>query len=351
MRTVHEDFEKDFKCIADKCPMTCCKGWQIVVDENSLNRYSEYSGNVPNKINAFIDFEEGTLVQKKDLSCAFLNKNGLCDLQLADGEDMLCDTCRLYPRHVEEYEDLREWSVSLSCPEAARMYVERTVPASEVVTDDDSEDPLSDEFEDFDYFTFDKLLQARDVVYEIILDEHFSFAEKIGFIMDMSERLQAEYDKEDVIGMLDVIKSFDPKTAKTFDFLKHLPVLKTLERLDDGWNEYLKYLNPEAQIHENESCIDGVSFKRYELIMDNLMHYFVYTYFLGAVYNGMIFAYTAMCMFSVAVIDYMARSKKASLMRNLSLKEFEEIVYRYSREIEHSDDNIDALLCYFDKLV
>ena len=34
---------------------------------------------------------------------------------------MFCKTCRQYPRHEEEYENVRELSLSLSCPEAARM--------------------------------------------------------------------------------------------------------------------------------------------------------------------------------------------------------------------------------------
>ena len=36
------------------------------------------------------------------------------------GESYLCDTCKMYPRRVEEYEGLREYSLSLSCPKADR---------------------------------------------------------------------------------------------------------------------------------------------------------------------------------------------------------------------------------------
>ena len=41
------------------------------------------------------------------------------------GRGMLCDTCRKYPRHVEEFEGLREVSLSLSCPETARILLEK----------------------------------------------------------------------------------------------------------------------------------------------------------------------------------------------------------------------------------
>ena len=55
-----------------------------------------------------------------------------------------------------------------------------------------------------------------------------------------------------------------------------------------------------------------------------------------------------MCMFAVAMIDIMAEAMHNKLERKLSLTEFEEIIYRYSRETEHSDDNIGILLEYFD---
>jgi hypothetical protein len=33
------NYYKEFSCIADKCEATCCAGWQIVVDEESLKKY------------------------------------------------------------------------------------------------------------------------------------------------------------------------------------------------------------------------------------------------------------------------------------------------------------------------
>ena len=34
-----KDFD-NFKCIADKCPKSCCIGWQIMIDEDSLDTES-----------------------------------------------------------------------------------------------------------------------------------------------------------------------------------------------------------------------------------------------------------------------------------------------------------------------
>ena len=42
MLYTYPDYYKEFKCIADRCEATCCAGWQIVVDEESLARYKKY---------------------------------------------------------------------------------------------------------------------------------------------------------------------------------------------------------------------------------------------------------------------------------------------------------------------
>ena len=67
-----------------------------------------------------IDWQEGCFAQTKG-RCSMLNDNNLCDLISFHGEAWLCETCRKYPRHVEEFEGLREWSLSLSCPVAAEI--------------------------------------------------------------------------------------------------------------------------------------------------------------------------------------------------------------------------------------
>lgn len=54
-----------------------------------------------------------------DRRCAFLNEENLCDIYTEAGEKLFCKTCRQYPRHEEEYENVRELSLSLSCPEGS----------------------------------------------------------------------------------------------------------------------------------------------------------------------------------------------------------------------------------------
>lgn len=352
MRTVKPDFFNDFKCIAGDCPCTCCSGWQIMIDEKSLNRYKNYKGKMGKNFTNSIDFEEGAFLQCENNDCAFLNKDGLCDMIIAEGEDILCDTCRLYPRHVEEYEDLREWGMTLSCPEFARLLVERTTPLTFEVVDDDEPDPLEDEFEDFDFMLFDKLLNARETILKIARNKDLSMQERTGLILEMAERLQQAYDEDEDFKMDEISEEFASEAfikenaeemALSFaGFIREdFRVYDQLERLSDSFDNFLADIK-----YYPYSKAD--SYKRNDLLIENLLVSYLYTYFLGAVYNGMIYAYVQYCLFLCISMDALAIAKEEKLGRKLTNPEYEEVIYLISREVEHSDPNICTMLEYFD---
>ena len=107
MRYVKPYYYNEFKCIADKCPDTCCAGWQIVIDDETLDKYSSEKDEFSHRLKNSIDWAEGVFHQNNG-RCAMLNDNNLCDLVTAKGEGALCKTCHMYPRHIEEFEGVRE---------------------------------------------------------------------------------------------------------------------------------------------------------------------------------------------------------------------------------------------------
>ena len=98
------------------------------------------------------------------LNSEFLNDENLCDLYKALGPDALCDTCRMYPRHTEEYEGLRELSLSLSCPKAAKIILSCKEPVRFLEEETEEED----DFEDFDFMMFSQLEDTRDVLFAVL---------------------------------------------------------------------------------------------------------------------------------------------------------------------------------------
>ena len=89
-----------------------------MVDEESLKKYKKVTGDFKQRIKNGVDFKEGVFYQNPGKRCAFLNEQNLCDMYIALGEESFCETCQRYPRHIEEFENVREFTLSASCPEA-----------------------------------------------------------------------------------------------------------------------------------------------------------------------------------------------------------------------------------------
>ena len=174
MRYLKPHFYDQFVCTAGDCPDTCCAGWQIVIDEDSLERYGNEKSEFGKRLRNSIDWEEECFYQN-NRRCAFLNDENLCDLYKALGPDSLCDTCRLYPRHTEEYEGLRELSLSLSCPEAARIILSCKEPVRFLEEETDEED----DFEEFDFMMFSQLEDTRDVLFRILQNRELPLQERM----------------------------------------------------------------------------------------------------------------------------------------------------------------------------
>ena len=63
MKYIKPDYYDDFQCIAGACPATCCAGWQVVVDDESLERYRMVEGEFGKRLQNEIDWEEGIFLQ------------------------------------------------------------------------------------------------------------------------------------------------------------------------------------------------------------------------------------------------------------------------------------------------
>lgn len=78
----YPDYYKKFNCIADKCPDTCCGKWQIVIDDDSLERYQEYDGDYRPELHRKVNWKEGVFRHGRSGKCAFLRDDMLCDMYI-----------------------------------------------------------------------------------------------------------------------------------------------------------------------------------------------------------------------------------------------------------------------------
>ena len=331
----------NFKCIADKCPKSCCIGWQIMIDENSIDKYLNTTGDFADRLKSSIDYQENCFLQNNH-RCSMLNDNGLCDLHSTLGEEYLCDTCRLYPRHIEEFQDIREYSLSLSCPEATRMLLEK---GYDFYIDEAEDDKLDnpDEFEDFDFIIFDKLEYARDKMLKVAGDKSIPLQKRMDYIATAALKLQELYDEGDIFEM-DSVSYDDDSLCLSFDYcLNSMDVLIEMEALEDSWTKsikeaknYWRALSSESSQWKQAMYPD----KDLEFVFEKVLKCLLFSYFCGAVYDGQIYA---RAMIAVQSTRWLMMLYNSSTNQPLN-----STIYLYSREVEHSDVNVNTLISFFE---
>lgn len=113
-----------FRCLAGACPDSCCKGdWEIVLDEDALARYNEVTGQLGQTLRDCIslDGDGEWVIAMRGGQCPLWGEDGLCRIQKELGEEALCKTCYQFPRIVQDYEAFAEHDLSMACPAAAAL--------------------------------------------------------------------------------------------------------------------------------------------------------------------------------------------------------------------------------------
>lgn len=341
-------YYNEFSCIADKCEATCCAGWQIVVDEDSLKKYKKVTGPFAERIKAGVNFREGVFYQNLGKRCAFLNEQNLCDMYTALGEEAFCETCRNYPRHIEEFENVREFTLSASCPEAARILLAQRQPVQ--FYEEEAEAP-EEEFDDYDPLVYEKLLEARGEMLTFLQNRTIPIRERAAALWDFIEIFQEEMDEGILFTDETIYKKLIPKNPETtYEEAKALfALLHHLELLEDDWQDTLEetetllYGKDEAYYNKNKEAFEAwkiTNFPDWDIMLEQLLVYFITTYFCGAVYDEYVASKIKMAVCSVFYIEELALAQWLKHAGQLTLQELTRFVYRYSRELEHSDENL-----------
>ena len=120
MKIIAPAYFNRFACIAARCRHSCCVGWEVDIDEESLVRYSEMSHPYAEKIRASIEGETPHFKLLEGERCPHLDASGLCKIITECGDTALCQICRDHPRYRNFYDGVVEIGLGLSCEEAVR---------------------------------------------------------------------------------------------------------------------------------------------------------------------------------------------------------------------------------------
>lgn len=361
-------YYKDFNCIADKCTDTCCAGWEIIIDEDTLSKYKKVTGPFGERLNKtltkYSDGEEG--FELVNDNCPFLNKTGFCDIYSNLGEDHLCYTCRQFPRFTDCYGDIRETGISISCPEAARLILKDKDKVTFYETHDD-EVNTSSEF--ILPELLDDLFKARDEAIDIIQDRSIDFNKRITLLLSFTDEIQQLMDNDDFEAISDIRKKYlDDDFRKNFsvdisnDTLKdkitlmkeYFAVFMNLDPINEDWPKIMQYAFIKLFV-KNASNFDDIhiEFKEYikdrEYEFEHFIVYFIYRYFLESLYD-----YDLSPKIKLAVISYIM-VRELDIVRyidnnkSFSFDDQVDIMHIYSKEIEHSEENMADLADMFNK--
>ena len=150
MKVFAPDYYSGFRCIAGACRHSCCEGWEIDVDPETLKRYRTMEGPLGAKLRSCIaaDPEPHFMLSARE-RCPFLTDQNLCEIILKAGEDALCQICADHPRFRNYWSDRIEIGLGMACEEAARLILTsphpiRLVPAAEAA-EEQPESPSEEE--------------------------------------------------------------------------------------------------------------------------------------------------------------------------------------------------------------
>lgn len=351
-------YYKKFHCIAAECPATCCAGWQIVIDRNSQKKYKAYRGPFGNRLKNSIDWKEGVFEQYAG-RCAFLNEKNLCDIYTEAGKEMLCATCRKYPRHMEEFENEREISLSMSCPEAARLILGEKGRVRFLTAGDDK----TEEMDDFDSLLYGVLQDTRTVLLGMMQnreeDVFLRMARVLALTHDVQSRIDAGrlFEVENLLLRAETPGALEKCRQKIFRHKKQA-VLSEMEIcraqmelpgewevLDGQWySDRVKWKSTLYQSCQETYHIWKKAFRQQKVIApeeyEQMMVYFLFTYFCGAVYDGDAMAKAKMSVVSTLIWEEIVFALWIEQCFHVSSEDKICTAWRYCRELEHSDPNL-----------
>ena len=310
MKVIKNAFFDQFRCIADQCPDSCCKEWDVLVDEESATRYRTLPGQLGDRLRQVLKDEDGqTYMTIQEGRCPMWRTDSLCWIQAELGHDALCKTCRDFPRLTHDYGDFVEYTLELSCPEVARILLNNPQQPPVIADVPGGEEP------EYDQDAMEILLRSREQMYAILSTQR-PIGEALALGLLFAYHTQAELDGLDT-------NLFDPDAAletaqamgKPCDMNRILKFYKGLDILTDLWRTRLSAPSPAPWSEP----------------LRQLAIYGVERYWLQAVSDYDLAGRVKMVILSCLLVKILGGSPI-------------ETAQLYSKEIENSAGNIDAIL-------
>ena len=301
MKIIAPAYYNSFACIASRCKHSCCVGWEVDIDEESVARYTEMSHPYAENIRSSIDGETPHFKLTRGDRCPHLDASGLCKIITECGEETLCQICRDHPRYRNYYDDVVEIGLGLSCEEAARI----ALSADTGFIASDSED----------------------------MTDAINFSEYPAELFSEEERPLAN-EKKRLISLvnnrsLTIEKRIDALLPTRPDVHEVKALYLSLEILDAEWKSRLNFISAENFSRNLEKNAD---------LIERMLCAFIYRHVSCESF------YMPRTMAAFAALSALVVSALSE-----SLENFADTLRAYSAEIEYSTENTERVLDFLEQ--
>lgn len=362
MKTIVPHYYKDFKCAASKCTDTCCAGWEIIIDDETYKHYDnvcgEFGERLRSNLTLYEDGEPGFLLQNDN--CPFLNKNNLCDIYTELGEDYLCYTCKTYPRLIEEYSNLREIGISLSCHEAARLILLDSKRVTFEVSDDYE---MTSTYDDINFDISVHIICAKKMALDILQNRSMSLNHRIALLINFAHDIQEEINENNLSKITDIINkysqehyqkelinSFDKYRMKQSDkydnMLKCMNIYKNLNPINYKWPKIIEHAincfhkTYDIAFYQKQYNDFNEYYKNKTYEYEHLMVYFIFHYFMKSVFDDELYSKVTLTVMSYLIIKELNVVRWIDNKYNFDINDQIDIMHMYSKEIENSEKTL-----------
>ncbi|MGA2571141.1 MAG: flagellin lysine-N-methylase [Terracidiphilus sp.] len=132
-KIIRPQYIGEFRCVAGECEDSCCVGWAVSIDKDTYKKYQKIPAGplrrlidenvllTPRNADGSEPAQFASMRMPPSKKCPMHNAENLCQIQVEYGESYLSRVCSTFPRASFTIDNLKETTLSLSCPEAARI--------------------------------------------------------------------------------------------------------------------------------------------------------------------------------------------------------------------------------------
>lgn len=364
------EYYENFRCTASECSDNCCRaGWLIELDRDTSEYYMRLEGNVGERLRASLisDEEGGVCFLLNNGSCPHLDENGLCRICSELGSEHMGIVCREFPRYSITIGNITEKGIGLACGEAAMLVLFDGRAFRLVKIEEDTSDTTASGAECVngkDTQSADRLFRARDDIFRLLSGADgcaSSVWQRIVSVLEYASVLQntlnGQADAETAVRH-GLPEDFSVK----YNYSLLLDIFNGGDIINDAWRveakrvrTFIEGLDDNAFKKALSEC--GEHIAGGEAVFERLMRYFVYRYFMRAAYDYNPLDKIKFAVCCCLMIRQMLAARQAQRhmpaagraqrqpegQADITREELIDVVKLFSRQVEYSEDNVDAV--------